>query len=783
MNVALHDALTEALTLTSPALCAAATVLAVLAVVIAITRHVVLPRSAIFMMIVGLVCICLGAGGLTWNRRHAGHVAVVVDVSPSTASATFHDPQKLAARLKQLLGKTRYTLYQLSDGVSPAASSSLESLPLEVSCRATVYAPPPGADAVVLFSDARFATPPTTAPAPQTFVVADSALEQPPDTALERLEVRGGDTVVATLRNASAGTAQPPQLTLVGTDIKNAPVAAGRYVITGKITPGTREVTGWLRPGDPWMMNNSLSIRIPPRLVAQKWWIGSGPAPSAEWIRIDPADAPVDLADYLAPGVIVLDNVAADALPNVARARLRDYVRDLGGGIVILGGDHAYAAGGYAGTMLENLSPLASTPPKPAMQWLLLADSSGSMARTIGDNSRWHFAVNAIGQVIMRLPADDTLSVGNFSEGLRWWFAGKSVREAQSGFTSPKELRPHGPTNLAGALRLVADTADGAMPTQLLLVTDAEARIDNATSLADALASKQVHVSVLATENVPADNPLRIIADRTGGRIAGQSDPRKWAAELKQLMRAASPPWLGREPITVRFTDAGPRFAPQQVSLWNHAWLKRDATELAVGVAKSGERVPAVAAWNVGAGAVISAAFTPAGSIVEGLAERVATPPRDPRLRVTHDAARELRVTLDASSSESGYLNGLAPRLELSPDATRSSDAITMTQTAPGRYEIAIPAPPHPTFASVWLNGRLLDRFAVAGRYTPEFEAIGNDRPAMDSLARATGGAVIDPGNIAPLQFRWPTRPIALAPYLAAVGAAFVLVGLVRWRI
>ncbi|MEA2736038.1 MAG: hypothetical protein QOE14_2489, partial [Humisphaera sp.] len=772
-------------TLASPALFAAAALLALLAVVIAILRHVILPRSAIFMMIVGLVCICLGAGGLTWNRRLVGHVAVVVDVSPSTASATFHDPQKLAARLKQLLGKTRYTLYQLSDGVSPAAASSLESLPLEVSCRATVYAPPPGADAVVLFSDARFATPPTTAttaPAPQTFIVADSALEQPPDTALERLDVRGGDTVVATLRNASANTAQPPQLTLVGTDIKNAPVAAGRYVITGNITPGAREVTGWLRPGDPWMMNNSLSIRIPPRLVAQKWWIGSGPAPSAEWIRIDPADAPADLADYLAPGVIVLDNVAADALPNVARARLRDYVRDLGGGIVILGGDHAYAAGGYAGTTLENLSPLASTPPKPAAQWLLLADSSGSMARTIGDNSRWHFAVNAIGQVIMRLPADDTISVGNFSEGLRWWFAGKSVREAQSGFTSPKELRPHGPTNLAGALRLVADTADGAMPTQLLLVTDAEARIDNAIFLADALASKQVHVSVLATENVPADNALRIIADRTGGRIAGQNDPRQWAAELKQLMRAASPPRLGREPITVRFTDSGPHFAPQQVSPWNHAWLKRDATELAIGTTNSRERVPAVAAWNVGAGAVISAAFSPSPAIAESLADRVATPPRNPHFRVTHDATRELRVTLDASS-DTAYLNGLAPRLELSLDATRSSDGVAMTQTAPGRYEASVAAPSRPMFASVWLNGRLLDRFAVAGRYTPEFEAIGNDLAAMNSIARATGGAVIDPGNIAPLQFGWPTRPIALAPYLAAAGAAFLLAGLVRWRI
>jgi hypothetical protein len=543
--------------------------------------------------------------------------------------------------------------------------------------------------------------------------------------------------------------------------------------------------------------NDVLAARVPPPPVAQRWWIGDAAPPSAAWVHVAPADAPAELADYLAAGVIVIDNVAADAIPETPRERIQQYVRDLGGGMVILGGDRAFAAGGYAGTPLEDLSPLASTPPKPAAQWLLLADSSGSMARTLGDNSRWNFAVHAIGQVIPRLPPDDTIAVGNFAQALRWWIAGVPVRQAQtSGVGYPKELRPHGPTNLAAALRLITDTADGALPTQLLLITDAEAKIENAGTLANALAAKRVAVSVLTTEKLAAGNPLELIAQRTGGRIVGQGDPRQWARELKGLMRAASTPWLERDTLLVRPTDAGPRFATQRVTPWNRTWLKRDATELAdgagagAGAGGAGASVPAIAAWNVGSGAVISAAFRPVPELAEALADRVAAPPRDPRFRVTCDAARELRVTLDAIDKAAadgrrgggGYMNNLSPRLELSQDGTRSTDAVPIPQTAPGRYEISLAAPSKPTFATVRLNGRVIDRFAVAGRYWPEFEQIGNNRAAMTALAQSTGGALIEPSHTSPIDFRRPTRPVSLATPLAAIGAACIVAGLVRWR-
>jgi hypothetical protein len=199
----------------------------------------------------------------------------------------------------------------------------------------------------------------------------------------------------------------------------------------------------------------------------------------------------------------VLENVAIDDFPGRQLECVEQYVRDLGGGIVIVGGDHAFAAGHYPGSKLERLSPLASTPPKPADHWIILADSSGSMAAQLGDNSRWAFAVNGIAGLIPILPPDDLISVGSFAQTLHWWRTGRPVREMQEGrFAAPKDIRPAGPTNLAAALAQVAQTTEAAIPSQLLLITDAQAKIDDADALAEKLRAANVHVHLMGTEPV-----------------------------------------------------------------------------------------------------------------------------------------------------------------------------------------------------------------------------------------------------------------------------------------
>ena len=87
----------------------------------------------------GVVCLILAAGSLTWNASPPPRVAVMVDLSASTRTATYHDPAALERRLKQLLDATPYAGYAFAAQSAPA---DLAHLQMEMDGNQTVFDPP-----------------------------------------------------------------------------------------------------------------------------------------------------------------------------------------------------------------------------------------------------------------------------------------------------------------------------------------------------------------------------------------------------------------------------------------------------------------------------------------------------------------------------------------------------------------------------------------------------------------------------------------------------------------
>jgi hypothetical protein len=719
-----------------PSLYAALALVGLMAIV-ARFRRVAIRTSAQIILAIGALLLATASGRPTWNRPKSGTVAVMVDLSPSTRGATFRDRLSLDRRIHQLLGDRQYQLLAFSDRNQPLTDNSPL---LDLPCDRTVFSPP-AVDAIVLFSDGQFELP---SHAPPTYPVIDPAMDHPSDAAITDLSQLGHQILAST-----ASTTRPIHWT-GATPTQNPSIAN---------PTNTAEVTATLSPGDLWPENDSLTLALPSPLVASRWWLGTN-CP-AGWQTI--ANLPANPADYLQPGAIVLNNIPADSLSSEQQQHLVQYVRDIGGALVIVGGNHAFAAGGYDGSLLDDLSPLASSPPQPAMRWTLLIDGSGSMT-----GEPWKTEVAAVTRLLPQLPANDLLSIGSFAQSLNWWTHDIPAATASRLHLPPEHVQPNGPTNLAAALSQIVSSSDGSSPTQLMLMTDADADLPNPADLSALMIAKKIHVYLLALGNGSALPALRSIAAATGGQVLVQLDPGQWIASANQLLRTAMPDRYQHQLLNLIP-------GPGSVAQWNQTWAKPAAT-----VTQKSSLAPMIARWHAGIGQVISIAYPADDSTIQSLARQIAQLPTDPRFQVKWDAGSTLHITVNAMDHDQ-FLNNQSLTLEmLDPRAQSAAPAIMpIPQTAPGLYEIKAPAPRSSVFITVKEQSNALRRFAVAGRYPPEFDAIGNNLPNLKSLGDRSGGTIIPPGPTAPIDFHWPRKQSDLTSKFAIAGFLVIGSGLV----
>ncbi|MBN1201819.1 MAG: VWA domain-containing protein [Anaerolineae bacterium] len=96
-----------------------------------------------------------------------------------------------------------------------------------------------------------------------------------------------------------------------------------------------------------------------------------------------PHDLPLGLAPLSSYDSIVLANVPATELTPERMEFLQAYVRDLGGGLVVIGGPNSYGVGGYFETPLEEMLPvemrIRDQERIPQLTMLFVIDRSGSM--------------------------------------------------------------------------------------------------------------------------------------------------------------------------------------------------------------------------------------------------------------------------------------------------------------------------------------------------------------------------------------------------------------------
>jgi uncharacterized membrane protein len=131
--------------------------------------------------------------------------------------------------------------------------------------------------------------------------------------------------------------------------------------------------------------------------------------------QVTPAQLPAELGELSVYATIVLANVNAKYLSPRKMEGLQMFVRDLGGGLVVVGGPQSFGMGGYFRTPLEEALPvemqIKDQDRFPAVSIVIVIDRSGSMGVREGDLTKIQLAGEAAVRVVELLNDGDEITV------------------------------------------------------------------------------------------------------------------------------------------------------------------------------------------------------------------------------------------------------------------------------------------------------------------------------------------------------------------------------------
>lgn len=494
-------------------------------------------------------------------------------------------------------------------------------------------------------------------------------------------------------------------------------------------------------------------------------------------------EAPQSLAEWAGFDAVVLMNQPASNFSLDQQESLVQYVHDVGGGLLFLGGPDGFGAGGWIGSSLAEVLPVALDPPQkrqmPLGALAIIIDRSGSMGASIAGTSitQQQAANEAAILGIQALSRLDQAAIIAFSDGTEIVSPLTRVGDGVELSRRIRSIGPGGGTNLFPAI----DAAEAELAKSpggvkhIIILTDGQTIGDPIDGIAKAAALRQrgISISAVAIGDSANDPLLARLAQVSNGRFyrVGSSNavamlPKIFVKEAQTVRRSLI--WEGpafaptrRDPTDgMRGIGSLPRISGYVVTA--------DRGGLSTVPLRGPENDPILAQWQYGLGRVVAytsdatarwngqwLGWEQYGAFWRQHVKWAMRPAADVSARMSVDASSDpARVVLELFEPDGERANfaQISARVVPPPgERGRESREIAFRQAGPGRYEAEVDAIEAGTslvslrYAVMGAGGEARvgsARAAIVRRSGAEFRATEPATNELWELARATNGRI-----------------------------------------
>ncbi|MDD3024170.1 MAG: VWA domain-containing protein, partial [Syntrophomonadaceae bacterium] len=264
---------------------------------------------------------------------------------------------------------------------------------------------------------------------------------------------------------------------------------------------------------------------------------------------VSAAGLPRSLAGLKSYGTIILCNVPAENLSPETMENIHAAVRDLGIGLIMVGGEDSFGPGGYFETPIEQALPvymdLRGKKEIPSLGLLLVIDKSGSMGAGSGGYSKVELAKEAAIQATEVLGPLDSIGVIAFDDTAQWVVKFQQLNDLEAIQDDIGTIRADGGTSIFPSLNLAYAALKDAKTKykHIILLTDGQ----SATSgdyyfLARKMAKADITMSTVAVGEGADQLLLQDLAQWGQGRYYFSEDayniPRIFTKETMKAIKS-----------------------------------------------------------------------------------------------------------------------------------------------------------------------------------------------------------------------------------------------------